>query len=228
MLRTLVGNARIFSMGEVKLGKRTNYEGVEVDTKSLLFKIVTHRNYSVPKKDAGGNFIMKDGQVVKERPADFILCKVTDRLVDVIVNNMEYELDATNNTKKLVSRRVELTGHIETYTTSKKVKIKKNVSFNGAIGEVEFDADVPYDAFIFVVDSVDFLDPKQTSPLAVAPAPTGTAPTDVVQMKVVTPGANTNATLTPGANIAPAPVVTGDTVILNGEGQPIDPDDCPF
>lgn len=149
MLRT---NAviRTVWIKDLVVEKRQGPNG-EFDAKSILFRIATDRNYT--------RTVTRDGQQVEERPTDFILCRANGATAQVIADNCMAVDPATG---KQISRHLALYGHIEVYTQDRTFKIENlplNISNVGTIN-VSFDTTQKVDGHIFIVDEIEFLDPK--------------------------------------------------------------------
>lgn len=147
MLRT---NAvvRTVWIKDLVIEKRQGPNG-EFDAKSVLFRIATNRNYT--------RTVVKDGQQVEERPTDFILCRANGATAQIIQDNCS----AVGPDGKLISRHLALYGHIETYITDRIFKIENMpVSINGQTYNLTFDTTQKVDGHIFIVDEIEFLDPK--------------------------------------------------------------------
>lgn len=201
MLRT---NAiiRTVWVKDIQVEKRQGPNG-EFDAKSILFRIATNRNYTRP--------VMKDGQQVEERPTDFILCRANGKTAEVISDNCS----AVDAEGKHVSRHLALYGHIETYVTDRTFKIENlplNIPGVGVIN-VSFDTTQKVDGHIFVVDEIEFLDPKPQPKVQAGQATVSNVQVAVAQpvqgQTVVTPQAN--ATVAQPAIPAPTPVTVPQT-----------------
>lgn len=147
MLRT---NAivRTVWVKDLVVEKRQGPNG-EFDAKSILFRIATNRNYT--------RTVTKDGQQVEERPTDFILCRANGATAQIIQDNCS----AVGPDGKVISRHLALYGHIETYVTDRIFKIENMpVSINGQTYNLTFDTTQKVDGHIFIVDEIEFLDPK--------------------------------------------------------------------
>ena len=134
---------------DLQVEKRQGPNG-EFDAKSILFRIATNRNYTRP--------VMKDGQQVDERPTDFILCRANGATAQVIADNCS----AVGPDGKIISRHLALYGHIETYVSDRTFKVENlplNIQNVGTVN-VSFDTTQKVDGHIFIVDEIEFLDPK--------------------------------------------------------------------
>lgn len=121
----------------------------EFDAKSILFRIATNRNYT--------RTVLKDGQQVEERPTDFILCRANGQTAQIIADNCK----AVDETGKPVSRLLALYGHIETFVQDRTFKVENlPVGINGQTYNLTFDTTQKVDGHIFIVDEIEFLDPK--------------------------------------------------------------------
>lgn len=163
----------------------------EFDAKSILFRVATRRNYT--------RTVMKDGQQVEEYVPDFMLCRANGGLAQLVADNCS----AVDANGKHVSRHLNIYGHIETYTSDRTFKIENlplNIQNFGTVN-VSFDTVQKVDGHIFIVDEIEFLDPKpqpkvQTGQTTVTNVQVATAQIQPVQNAVV-PQAN---------NVAPASV----------------------
>lgn len=148
MLRTICSGRTVW-VKDLVTEKRQGPNG-EFDAKSILFRIATPRNYT--------RTVTKDGQQVEERPTDFILCRANGSTAQVIADNCS----AVGPDGKLISRHLELIGHIETYVTDRTFKVENlplSIANVGTVN-VSFDTTQKVDGHIFVVDEIEFLDPK--------------------------------------------------------------------
>ena len=171
MLRTICSGRTVW-VKELVTEKRQGPNG-EFDAKSILFRIATPRNYT--------RTVTKDGQQVEERPTDFILCRANGSTAQVIADNCS----AVGPDGKLISRHLELIGHIETYVTDRTFKVENlplSIANVGTVN-VSFDTTQKVDGHIFVVDEIEFLDPKPQPKVQA-----GTATVSNVQVAVPTHG----------------------------------------
>lgn len=169
--------------------KRQGNNG-EYDSKSILFRVATPRNYT--------RTVMKDGQQVEERPTDYILCRANGATAQVIADYCS----AVDAEGKHISRHLNLVGHIETYQTERNVKIENlPVGLNGQTYNLTFETPVKQDSHIFIVDELEFLDPKKETPVQSA---NGVAVSNVSITPVV---AQPQTQAVQSAPVAPAPVV---------------------
>ena len=148
MLRTICSGRTVW-VKDLVTEKRQGPNG-EFDAKSILFRIATPRNYT--------RTVTKDGQQVEERPTDFILCRANGSTAQVIADNCS----AVGPDGKLISRHLELIGHIETYVTDRTFKVENlplSIANVGTVN-VSFDTTQKVDGHIFIVDEIEFLDPK--------------------------------------------------------------------
>lgn len=147
MLRTYA-EVRTVWVKELVTEKRQGANG-EFDAKSILFRVATPRNYT--------RTVMKDGQQVEERPSDFILCRANGATAQVIADNCS----AVDAEGKHVSRHLNIYGHIETYLADRTFKVENMpVGINGQTYNLTFDTVQKVDGHIFIVDEIEFLDPK--------------------------------------------------------------------
>ena len=123
----------------------------EFDSKTILFKVATRRNYT--------RTVMKDGQQVKETPTDFFLCRASGALAQVIADHCS----AVDAEGKHISRHLYLLGHVEGFQQDRTVKIENLPLEIENIGEVDvtFDTSVKQDSYIVIVNELEFLDSKK-------------------------------------------------------------------
>ena len=192
-------NGRTVWVEEMKVEKKNAGLSNEYDAKSILFCIASNRPYSVTKKDAAGNVVMLNGLPVKERPTDFMLCKATSNVAQIISDHCSTKKTAiAGQNEKVVSRFLSLAGYVETYKSLKPVKISKDVAIKGENFKIDFDTKVEVDAQIFIVtDVIDFLDSKPVT-------------------EVVNPKVTENITVT----AIPATTINAPTTIAGTEGSP--------
>lgn len=148
MLRT-TANVRTVWVKELHVEKRQGPNG-EFDAKSILFRVATPRNYT--------RTVTRDGQQVEERPTDFILCRANGATAQVIADNCT----AVDANGKHISRHLGLVGHIETYVSDRTFKVENlplSIANVGTVN-VSFDTTQKVDGHIFIVDEIEFLDPK--------------------------------------------------------------------
>jgi hypothetical protein len=214
-------NARTVWVDELKVEKRKGNDGQEYDAKSILFCVASNRPYSVVKKDSNGNPITENGQVVRERPSDFLLCKATGNVAQVIADHCSEK--RADGSGKQISRHLSLYGHLETYKTLKPVKMDKVVNINGTNYKVEFDTKIEVDAQIFIVHDInDFLDSKPTSE-AKANKVEETIKITAVSDSEATATTNTNVALNDNAKLVAPPVVPEGVALPEGGDT-----ECPF
>lgn len=214
-------NARTVWVDELKVEKRKGNDGQEYDAKSILFCVASNRPYSVVKKDSNGNPITENGQVVRERPSDFLLCKAIGNVAQVIADHCSEK--RADGSGKQISRYLSLYGHLETYKTLKPVKMDKVININGTNYKVEFDTKIEVDAQIFIVHDInDFLDSKPTSE-AKANKVEETIKITAVSDSEATATTNTNVALNDNAELVAPPVVPEGVVLPEGVDT-----ECPF
>lgn len=174
---------------ELQTEKRQGPNG-EFDAKSILFRVASNRNYT--------RTVTKDGQQVEERPTDFILCRANGSTAQVIADNCS----AVDANGKLISRHLNIYGHIETYVTDRTFKVENlplSIANVGTVN-VSFDTTQKVDGHIFIVDEIEFLDPKPqpkvqagqvtVSNVQVAPAQTQAQATSAPQATAQVPAQN--------------------------------------
>lgn len=175
---------------DLQVEKRQGPNG-EFDAKSILFRIATNRNYT--------RTVTKDGQQVEERPTDFILCRANGVTAQTIADNCS----AVGPDGKIISRHLALYGHIETYVTDRTFKVENlplSIANVGTVN-VSFDTTQKVDGHIFIVDEIEFLDPKPQPKVQA-----GTATVSNVQVAVPTQGTPVQATAS--AQAQPAQTAT--------------------
>jgi len=215
MLRSHM-NARTVKVYDIQnMTGKNNATGEDYNRKSILFRVATRRDYLVNKKDAAGNVIMKDGKPEREYPSDFILCKATGDLADVIANNCKF----VDTSGKDISRHLALEGHIETFTKNRDLEYEKEVQIEGKDYTITFTKSITEDAMIFVVTNVNFLDPKPTTA-----SPTKVTGTEQVK---ITPVASSVGTV---ASVAVANVQTAfdDNGYMAEPGNITNDEEAPF
>lgn len=191
----------------------------EFDAKSILFRVATNRNYT--------RTIMKDGQQVEERPTDFILCRANGATAQVIADNCT----AVDAEGKLISRHLNLYGHIETYISDRTFKVENfPVGINGVTYNLTFDTTQKVDGHIFIVDEIEFLDPKPQAKVqagAVTVSNVSVAPVQAQPVQVATPAvqtvAQTAVAQTPVVQTAPV-AQTAQPAVANAMNPPVVPE----
>jgi hypothetical protein len=153
----LHANARTVRMGELQIENKTNAEGQAYQSKSILFTVASNRDYSVTKT--------VNGQQVKERPSDFVFCKAMGNIAQALADYAS-EKDANG---KLVSRFIELAGHLETYTTKRTIPIEKVLTIGGKQYKVNLDTQIDVEQTIFIVKELQFLDSTGSKVKAIEP-----------------------------------------------------------
>lgn len=145
--------ARTVDVHELKVENKMGADGKTYESKSITFKVATNRNYTISKT--------VNGVITKERPTDFMFCKAIGSLAQAIADHAsERKADG-----KIVSRRIELVGHLETYTSLKKTVIEQLVPIGDKKYNIKFNAEIPVDQTIFIVKELDFLDSATKAPV---------------------------------------------------------------
>lgn len=134
-------------------------QGVVVRTiKTIAFTIACQREYPITKADG-----------TKEYISDFVSCRAYDRTAEAIANHAS-DTRLVNGKEKLVSRRVLVSGHMETYEKTEKVTIaypsKVKVTVNGVKYDVtvpDFEREQKVKHYTLVVNKINFIDPKETT-----------------------------------------------------------------
>lgn len=192
---------------ELQTEKRQGPNG-EFDAKSILFRVASNRNYT--------RTVTKDGQQVEERPTDFILCRANGSTAQVIADNCS----AVDANGKLISRHLNIYGHIETYVTDRTFKVENlplSIANVGTVN-VSFDTTQKVDGHIFIVDEIEFLDPKPqpkvqagqvtVSNVQVAPAQTQAQAAPAPQATAQVPVQNAQPAQTPVQTAQPVQATT--------------------
>lgn len=125
-------------------------EGNEYKSKSILFRVASRRNYTRP--------VTKDGKTTDEYPTDYMLCRANGKVADIIANNCKF----TDENGKLISRHLNIYGHIETFVQERKFTVDDlTIELNGEDISVDpFETVQKVDNYIFIVNDLEFLDPK--------------------------------------------------------------------
>lgn len=175
---TFIGNTAW--VGELEVTNRKDASGNPYQAKSILFRVATRREYTVTKE--------VNGAQVKERPTDFISCRATGHVAQLIKDYAS----ARKADGSLQSRVVEVSGHFETYKTKKEDKKlierieKRRINVNGEIYEIDLPIsvesvhEVEYWQTMFIVDSINFWDSNASETTAVTATPTATVDTTQV------------------------------------------------
>lgn len=118
------------------------------NSESVMFSIATDREYkSTVQND--------DGTVSQERKTDFYACRATGPIARLFNQYCSATKTDENGNAKLVSRRLYIKGHLETYDNVRNEQIAfnyngQNLTVNAPIKESN--------KIIIVVDSIEFLD----------------------------------------------------------------------
>lgn len=170
MLRTDAVVRTVWSQ-DLEVTKRNGANG-EYDSKQILFRVATDRNYKVTKT--------VNGQQVTERPTDFILCRATGSTAQVFADNCT----AKGSDGKLISRHLYLVGHIETYLSPRKFPVNAQVDYNGQLLNISLETEARVNGHIFIVDELEFLDSKPREVSSVPGATVGNVTIAPVQQNV--------------------------------------------
>ena len=121
---------------------------------TINFVVATDREYKQCVTKA-------DGTVVQERKPDFFLCRATGGTAKAIADYASATKIDANGQVKLISRRMEIKGHLETYDATRNEII--NIP---NVGQVS--VDLPNTNTILIVDHVEFIDanPNSAQPTA--------------------------------------------------------------
>lgn len=215
---------RTVDVHELKVENKVGTDKVPYVAKSITFKVASNRNYPVTK--------VINGVPTKIRPTDFVFCKATGQLAQVIADYAsERKPDG-----KIVSRHLYLEGHLETYVGSKEIELNEKVPLGDKTYNVKFKPKVAVDQTIFIVKELEFLDSAPAKPKAGEPIGTTNPTTFVVTEETTTPG-TTEVHVGVGSNL-PTPE---ENIILDGQGcpelkeviydengDPVDDGNCPF
>lgn len=206
---------------ETKNGTNGPYE-----SKSILFRVATDRNYKVTT--------MVNGQPVTDNPTDFILCRATGSVAQAFSDHCT----SRDKEGKLQSRHLALIGHIETYQSPRKVPLNTQVNIGGLLYNISAETEIKVDGHIFVVEEFEFLDSKprevstipgatvssvNVSPVATpAQAPVSAAPVQPAQAPVnVAPAQTVQPAQVQAPVYAQAPVMAGAVVAQNVTADPL-------
>ena len=118
------------------------------NSESVMFSIATDREYKSTVQHA-------DGTVAQERKTDFYACRATGPIARLFSQYCSATKIDANGNEKLVSRRLYIKGHLETYDNIRNEEIGfnyngQNLTVNAPIKESN--------KIIIVVDSIEFLD----------------------------------------------------------------------
>ena len=157
MLRVhCVGNTA--SVGELQVREVKGANGETSTYQSIIFRVATRRDFYTTRQ--------VNGEIIKERQTDFYSCKATGALAKVIA---DYASDKKED-GKLVSRLVELHGHMETYK-AKRTETKTHQFMVGEdLCEAEIEHEYEVTEHIFIVDTLNFLDKRDKEATPAKPA----------------------------------------------------------
>lgn len=206
MLKTFcVGNTAW--VGELQTKEITGTDGKPFTSQSIMFRVATKRDYYVSRT--------VNGEVIRERPTDFFSCKATGALAKLIA---DYASDKRED-GKLVSRLVELSGHMETY----KAKRVENKTHQFQIGDSLCEAEIAHEyevvEHIFMVDSLNFLDSNKSE----SSKPATTKTSGPISVRVVSQATETTTSTTP----KPGEPVKPEQVVASTEEKPATPTPVP-
>jgi hypothetical protein len=125
--------------------QRTGRNGV-FESKYVMFQGASDRPY----KQAVSH---QDGTVTQERQPDFFTFKMSGGLYDTWKKYCDSK-KIVDGKEKLVSRRLYLAGHAETYNATRKEIVQANV--NGQL--IQIAVELPETRTIYVVEKFEFLD----------------------------------------------------------------------
>jgi len=162
------------------------------ESRMIMFSVATDREYrhAVTKED---------GSVVQERQTDFYALRATGPIADTLAKYASAMRTDDNGNQKLVSRRMLIKGHLETYPATRKETISAVV--NGQT--VQLAVELPEERKIIVAESIEFLDANPTGNNSNANAGTAVTATVVGQPTPATPVVNAT-TATPATPVVGA------------------------
>lgn len=117
------------------------------ESRMVMFSFATDRDY---KHTVTAN----DGTVTQERQTDFFACRATGPIADLFNKYCSATKKDENGNDKLVSRRIYIEGHEETYQATRNETIQLNV--NGQL--IQAQVALPDERKVIVVESIEFLD----------------------------------------------------------------------
>lgn len=126
--------------------QRTGRNGT-FESKMVMFTIATDREYKQAVTQA-------DGSIKQENKTDFFVCRATGPIADLFNQYCSAKKLDENGKEKLVSRRLQLKGHVEKYNATRKETIQANVG--GQI--VQIAVELPEERSVLVVEKITFLD----------------------------------------------------------------------
>lgn len=128
---------------EQKMGRNGAF-----NSESVMFSIATDREYKSTVQHA-------DGTVAQERKTDFYACRATGPIARLFSQYCSATKIDENGNEKLVSRRLYIKGHLETYDNIR----EEQIAFNYGGQQLTVNAPIKEsNKIIIVVDSIEFLD----------------------------------------------------------------------
>lgn len=170
---------------EVRVGNN----GQQYESKMIMFTVATDREYKSGVRNQDGSFaIDENGNIQKERKTDFYVIRATGPIAENLAKYCT-STKIVDGQEKLISRRLLIQGHDETY---KKSRVINGVQVNLGGKLINIDGiEVPETPIVTVVDGFELLDANPAGNAA-----QGTQGAAVAQ-----------ATATPVAQAAPQAVV---------------------
>ena len=149
------GVVRTVRVGELQTKK---VEGKE-DVTSITLTVASKRDYSVKTT--------VNGQIVSQRPTDFLFCMAYGNIAKVI---SDYCSDKDAN-GKLVSRLLEISGELRTYKKDEVRYAEMDINGDGVAEKLKFT--VPMEHTVLVLRNVEILDSvkKKEGTVATTKAP---------------------------------------------------------
>lgn len=141
-------NARTSWVGELLVENKAGSDKVPFESKTILFKVASNRDYTVNK--------VTNGVTTREKPSDFVFCRAHGSIAQAI--NDYCKEKKVGEEGKFVSRHLELAGHLETYIAKKTVPFEQIVALSGANYNLKLDHVVDVEQTVFVVKELNFLD----------------------------------------------------------------------
>ena len=169
------------------------------ESRMVMFSIATDRDY----KQA---VVSEDGTIAQERKTDFFACRATGPVADLFAKYCSATKLDENGNEKLVSRRIQVRGHLEKYPATRTENIQANV--NGQI--INLQAQLPEEREVLVVENIEFLDADPakrnnsnttTATAGVITAQVATEAIPAQPMQAVAPTVTASAVPTQGAPV---------------------------
>ena len=173
------------------------------ESRMVMFSIATDRDYRQAT-------VHEDGTVTQERNPDFFACKATGPIADLFNKYCSATKKDENGNDKLVSRRIMVQGHMETYDATRTETIQAVV--NGQT--VQLSVELPDERKILVVEKMEFLDanPVKSNNTTTATVATVVGTTPAEQPVNVAPAQTVNVAPAQTVNVAPQPAISTPVV----------------